>query len=80
MGVTSSKDSVNGRRAKSLRYLGRSDTMLIKLRGLMANDSGATAVEYTLIGALITLAILAILSNIGTRLSQEFSEISSAFK
>jgi pilus assembly protein Flp/PilA len=46
---------------------------------LRAND-GATAIEYALISALIALALVTILTNLGTQLSAEFSEVSSALK
>jgi pilus assembly protein Flp/PilA len=45
------------------------------------NDStGATAIEYALIASLIAVALVGILSALGTRLSGEFSEVSSALK
>ena len=45
-----------------------------------ADESGATAIEYALIASLIAIALVTILTNLGTRLSSEFSEISSALK
>jgi pilus assembly protein Flp/PilA len=53
----------------------------MKFVKLFASDeSGATAIEYALIAALIAVALVVILGNLGTRLSQEFSEVSSALK
>lgn len=44
-----------------------------------ANDeSGATAIEYGLIAALIAVAIIAAVRAVGTSLSTTFSEINSA--
>lgn len=45
-----------------------------------SDESGATAIEYALIASLIAIALVTILTNLGTRLSAEFSEISSALK
>ncbi len=58
----------------------RSNNVLIKFQRFIANETGATAIEYSLIGALIAIAIVTILTNLGTKLSQEFSEVSSALK
>ena len=53
------------------------------VRGLarfFADEAGATAIEYALISALIAIVLVTALTNLGTRLSAEFSEISSALK
>jgi pilus assembly protein Flp/PilA len=39
------------------------------------NESGATAIEYGLIAALISVVIITVLSTIGTRLTAKFNEI-----
>ena len=44
------------------------------------DQSGATAIEYALIGSLIAVALVTILTNLGARLSTEFSTISGALK
>ena len=54
--------------------------MLNKIKSFVANESGATAIEYALIASLIAIALVTILGQLGTRLSAEFSEISSALK
>jgi pilus assembly protein Flp/PilA len=54
--------------------------MLAKLKTFAANESGATAIEYALIASLIAIALVTILNTLGGRLSQEFSEVSSALK
>lgn len=46
----------------------------------VSDTSGATAIEYALIGSLIAVALVTVLSNVGTRLSTEFSEVSAALK
>ena len=43
-------------------------------------DGGATAIEYALIASLIAIALVVVLTNLGTQLSAEFSEVSSALK
>ena len=54
--------------------------MLAKFNTFAVNESGATAIEYALIASLIAVALVTILNTLGTRLSQEFSEVSSALK
>jgi pilus assembly protein Flp/PilA len=39
------------------------------------DESGATAIEYGLIAALISVVIIGVLSTIGTRLSAKFNQI-----
>ena len=46
----------------------------------LQNKSGATAIEYALISSLIALALITALTSLGTRLSSEFTEVSSALK
>jgi len=41
------------------------------------NESGATAIEYGLIAAGISVAIIAIVNSLGTKLQGTFSNISS---
>jgi pilus assembly protein Flp/PilA len=54
--------------------------MIKSLKSFVGNESGATAIEYALIASLIAVALVGILSALGTKLSSEFSEISSALK
>jgi pilus assembly protein Flp/PilA len=54
--------------------------MLTRLKSFGANESGATAIEYALIASLIAIALVTILGTLGTRLSGEFSEVSSALQ
>lgn len=41
------------------------------------DESGATSIEYALIGSLIAVVIVAALTTIGTKLSATFSTISN---
>jgi pilus assembly protein Flp/PilA len=50
------------------------------IKTFFSDERGATAIEYALISALIAVALIIGLQNLGTRLSAEFSEVSSALK
>ncbi len=49
--------------------------MAQSLRAFLENESGATAIEYGLIAALISLAIITGVRRIGTKLSGTFDKI-----
>ena len=42
-----------------------------------SDESGATAIEYGLIAALISVVIIGVLSTIGTRLNAKFQQIAT---
>ncbi|MFY9694108.1 MAG: Flp family type IVb pilin [Xanthobacteraceae bacterium] len=44
------------------------------------NESGATAIEYGLIAAGISVAIIAVVQGLGTKLNTTFSSVSGALK
>jgi pilus assembly protein Flp/PilA len=44
------------------------------------DESGATAIEYGLIAAGISIAIISVVNGLGTTLSTKFSDISSSLK
>ncbi len=46
------------------------------IRKFLADDSGATAIEYGLIAALVSVAIIAILGTLGTNLNATFKAVS----
>jgi pilus assembly protein Flp/PilA len=50
---------------------------MAKFLKLIKNEKGATAIEYGLIAALIAVAAIAAMSNIGSSLSSTFSGVSS---
>jgi pilus assembly protein Flp/PilA len=51
------------------------------LKSFLADESGATAIEYGLIAAGIALAIVTVVNNVGTALlNNKFNSISSALK
>jgi pilus assembly protein Flp/PilA len=54
---------------------------MFKLFALFVKDtSGATAIEYGLIAAGISLAIIAVVNGLGTNLNLKFSDINSSLK
>jgi pilus assembly protein Flp/PilA len=54
--------------------------MLAKLRQFLTDESGATAIEYSLIAGAIALAIIATVKGIGPKLNTTFSSVSSQLK
>ena len=46
----------------------------------LKDESGATAIEYGLIAAGISLAIIAVVNGIGSNLNTQFSTINSSLK
>jgi len=45
-----------------------------------ADESGATAIEYGLIAAGISLAIIAVVNGIGTNLNNQYTSINNSLK
>ena len=50
------------------------------LARFIANDSGATAIEYGLIAALIAVVIISAVTAVGTALSTTFTTVSGKIK
>ena len=50
---------------------------MAKFVKLFKNEKGATAIEYGLIAALIAVAAIAAMQNIGSRLSTTFNNVSN---
>lgn len=48
-----------------------------RLKELLADIDGATAIEYGLIGALVSVAIMTSVSGLGSQLNKTFSKTSS---
>jgi len=51
--------------------------MLRLIKNLLSDETGATAIEYGLIAALIALAAISALTNIGRNLSTTFNTVST---
>jgi pilus assembly protein Flp/PilA len=50
------------------------------ISNFLSDQSGATAIEYGLIAAGISLAIIAVVNGLGTNLNTKFSDINSSLK
>jgi len=47
------------------------------LKSFLCDESGATAIEYGLIAALISVVAIATLTTVGTRLNAKFTKIAT---
>jgi pilus assembly protein Flp/PilA len=47
---------------------------------MLKDESGATAIEYGLIAALISVVIITVLTTIGTSLNTKFQAVATALK
>jgi pilus assembly protein Flp/PilA len=54
--------------------------MINRLRAFIKCKSGATAIEYGLIAAGISVAIIAVVNGLGTKLNTKFTSISTQLK
>jgi len=54
--------------------------MMTSVKRLVADESGATAIEYALIASLIAVAIIVSVTLLGTQLQNTFNEVSSNLK
>jgi pilus assembly protein Flp/PilA len=54
--------------------------MVQVFKNFLADESGATAIEYGLIAAGISLAIIAVVNGLGAKLNTKFSAINSSLK
>lgn len=48
---------------------------MTKLKSFLSNESGATAIEYGLIAALIAVAAIATMTTLGTNLNTTFDRV-----
>jgi pilus assembly protein Flp/PilA len=53
---------------------------MTKVLSFLKNESGATAIEYGLIAAGISIAIIAVVNGLGTQLNTTFSSISTQLR
>jgi pilus assembly protein Flp/PilA len=54
--------------------------MLGQIKAFIRDESGATAIEYSLIAGAIALALIAVTKGIGTKLNTTFSSVSTQLK
>ena len=52
--------------------------MLAILSSVMGDENGATAIEYGLIAALISVVIISVVTAVGTSLAATFSSVAAA--
>jgi Flp pilus assembly pilin Flp len=73
-----------GRHRYTLRALKTNNNQEVELKrtvlSFLSDESGATAIEYGLIAAGISLAIIAIVNGLGSNLNTKFTEINSSLK
>jgi pilus assembly protein Flp/PilA len=50
------------------------------IRAFLTDETGATAIEYGLIAAGISLAIISVINGLGTKLNTKFTSINSSLK
>ena len=50
------------------------------VRRFLADETGATAIEYGLIAAGISLAIIAVIDGLGTKLNTKFTSLNTSLK
>ena len=50
------------------------------IRRFLADETGATAIEYGLIAAGISLAIITVVNGLGTNLKNKFTSINSSLR
>jgi pilus assembly protein Flp/PilA len=60
----------------------RTERVIMKklFKDFIADESGATAIEYGLIAAGISLAIIAVVNGLGTKLNAKFTSINASLK
>ena len=51
-----------------------------KITAFLKNESGATAIEYGLIAAGISIAIIAVVNGLGSKLNDTFTSVSTSLK
>jgi pilus assembly protein Flp/PilA len=54
--------------------------MMRVLKAFLADESGATAIEYGLIAAGIALAIISVVNGLGAKLNTKFTSINTSLK
>jgi pilus assembly protein Flp/PilA len=54
--------------------------MRVLLKKFIANEDGATAIEYGLIAALISVVVIGVLTTIGGNLKTDFTSVATALR
>ena len=74
------RQTVIGSSSDSHVWTIRSLNMMTLFSRFLKNESGATAIEYGLIAAGISVAIIAVVNGLGTKLNTTFTSISTQLK
>lgn len=53
---------------------------IMNLRNFLKDESGATAIEYGLIAALIAVVLITVLGTVGTSLSTSFTSVANGLR
>jgi pilus assembly protein Flp/PilA len=53
---------------------------MLRVRNFLSDESGVTAIEYALIASLIAVAIIGVVTTVGTNVSTVFTEIGNNLK
>ena len=53
---------------------------MTKIKRFVSEESGATAIEYGLIAALIAVAAIAAMRNVGTEVTNTFNDVRNAMR
>ena len=54
--------------------------MIAMIRKFAADQNGATAIEYGLIAALISVVIIGVLTTVGTNLNTDFGSVATSLR
>jgi pilus assembly protein Flp/PilA len=54
--------------------------MIAKVRQFIADEDGATSIEYAIIASGIAVAIITVVNNLGTAVLAKFTSVSTALK
>ena len=54
--------------------------MVGMLKKFLANEDGATAIEYGLIAALISVVIIGVLTTVGSNLNTKFGSVATSLR
>jgi pilus assembly protein Flp/PilA len=53
---------------------------MLRVRNFLSDESGVTAIEYALIASLIAVAIIGVVTTVGTNVATVFTEIGNNLK
>ena len=51
--------------------------LLVRLRALAAQESGATSIEYGLLASLLAVSLITVMDNLGATLNESYNNIST---